>query len=158
MDDIHLTEQIRNLLYDYVQCIDDDRLEEWPDFFVDDGLYKIVPRENIERGLDLGIMHLVDKGQMRDRILILRNATVFTLRFDRHMVSNVRVRNSDDGVYDLQANYVIYVTDLIDGDTTLFSTGKYEDKVVFVDGEPKFKEKRVIVDTYSVHNHISTPL
>ena len=69
-----------------------------------------------------------------------------------------RVRNSDDGVYDLQANYVIYVTDLIDGDTTLFSTGKYEDKVVFVDGEPKFKEKRVIVDTYSVHNHISTPL
>ena len=25
--------EVEELLYDYVQTIDDDRLEEWPDFF-----------------------------------------------------------------------------------------------------------------------------
>ena len=51
----------------------------------------------------------------------------------------------------------MFQTDL-EGQTQLFSAGKYDDQVVLVDGEPKFKEKVVTIDTYAVPNLLSTPL
>ena len=151
-------QKIAGLQYAYVQCIDDDRLEEWPNFFVDDCIYKIISRENADNDLPLPVLYCHNKDQLRDRVLILRKATVFTLRFDRHVVSNIRVVDQADGIFHVQANCVVYVTDVMDGVTRLFSTGKYDDKVLFVDGEAKFKEKIVVLDTYSIPNHISSPL
>ena len=150
-------DQIINLLYDYVQCSDDDRLEQWPDFFVDDCMYKIVPRENTDRGLSLAIVYCDNKDMLHDRVLVLRNAVVFNLHFDRHIVSNARVFEGDNGVYRMVSNFVVFQTDL-EGQTQLFSAGKYDDQVVLVDGEPKFKEKVVTIDTYAVPNLLSTPL
>lgn len=150
---------IEGLEYDYVQCIDDDRLEDWPNFFVDDCIYKIIPRENADYNFPLAIVDYDNKGMLTDRVVILRNATVYSLLFDRHIVSNVRVVSEERGIYSVEANYVVYKTDIIDGKSWLFSAGKYIDKVIFVEGgEPKFKEKKVIVDTYSIPNHLATPL
>jgi hypothetical protein len=41
----------------YVSIIDTDRLEEWPDLFTEDCIYEIVPKENADLGLPVGIMH-----------------------------------------------------------------------------------------------------
>ena len=38
----------------YAAAIDADRLEEWPDFFVDDCVYKITSAENHKRGYGAG--------------------------------------------------------------------------------------------------------
>ena len=133
---------IEGLEYDYVQCIDDDKLEEWPDYFVDDCIYKVIPRENADYNFPLAIIDYDNKGMLADRVTILRNATVYSLLFDRHIVSNIRVVGEESGVYDVEANYVVYKTDIIDGKSWLFSAGKYLDKIVLVNGgEPKFKEK-----------------
>ena len=37
---------IEDLLAAYADCIDDDRLEEWPDFFVEDCRYLITDRDS----------------------------------------------------------------------------------------------------------------
>ena len=37
----NLTFMIARAQADYARCIDDDRLEEWPSFFVEDCLYKV---------------------------------------------------------------------------------------------------------------------
>ena len=42
------TEELTAFLNEYIHCIDDDRLEEWPEFFEDVRIYKIIPRENTE--------------------------------------------------------------------------------------------------------------
>ena len=152
-----VTDRITGLLYDYAHCIDDDRLEEWPDFFVEDCFYRIVPRENTDQGLSLPIIYFDNKNMLRDRVLVLRKALIYNIHFDRHLISNIRVVGEADGVYHVWSNFVIYQTDT-EGATQLFSTGKYDDKVVFVDGEPKFQEKLVLIDTYAVPNMISTPL
>ena len=39
---------------------------------------------------------------------------------------------------------------MIEGTTTLFCTGKYIDQLVFTEDGPRFKERLVILDTYSV--------
>ena len=41
----------------YVSMIDADRLEEWPGLFTEDCVYEIVPRENSDLWLPIGIMH-----------------------------------------------------------------------------------------------------
>ena len=50
-------QEVEDLIHAYVQCIDDDRLEEWPDFFADDCLYKVIPRENADLGLPVARQH-----------------------------------------------------------------------------------------------------
>ena len=36
--------KIEKMFYRYAKCLDDDRLEEWPSFFVESGRYIIHPR------------------------------------------------------------------------------------------------------------------
>ena len=47
---------IVRLMAGYVHLIDDDRLEEWPDLFTDDGIYRVTTRENIELGLPASLI------------------------------------------------------------------------------------------------------
>src|SRR5216684_2070317 len=41
--------ELEELYAAYTACLDEERFEEWPEFFVEQCLYKIVPRENFER-------------------------------------------------------------------------------------------------------------
>ena len=60
-----------DLITRYAQTIDDDRLEEWPDMFTEDGLYQIVPRENLKQNLPGVILCCYNRDMMRDRIKVL---------------------------------------------------------------------------------------
>ncbi len=152
-----IVNRVTGLLYSCLRAIDEDRWEEWPDHFVDDCSYKVVALENLNRDLPLPIIQYENKDQLRDRVMALRKANVYNLHYDRHLVSNADVSEGANGDYRLQANYVVFQTDL-EGETKLFSTGKYDATVVFVGDELKFKNKLVIVDTFAVPNLISTPL
>ncbi|WP_312963886.1 nuclear transport factor 2 family protein [Stutzerimonas nitrititolerans] len=41
-----LQHDVQELIARHAELIDDDRLEEWPDLFVEDCVYKVIPREN----------------------------------------------------------------------------------------------------------------
>ena len=151
------TEELTAFLNEYIHCIDDDRLEDWPGFFEEACIYKIIPRENTERNLPIALVYCDNKGMLIDRVVSLRKANVYNLHYDRHIVSNVLVGEGGDGSWTLKANYIVYQTDL-EGESMLFSTGKY-DAVVVANGDGhKFREMVVTVDTYAVPNLISTPL
>ena len=151
------TEELTAFLNEYIHCIDDDRLEDWPAFFEDACVYKIIPRENTERNLPIALVYCDNKGMLIDRVVSLRKANVYNLHYDRHIVSNVLVGEGGDGSWTLKANYIVYQTDL-EGESMLFSTGKYDAVVVENGDGHKFREMVVTVDTYAVPNLISTPL
>ena len=44
-----LIARLRDFYDDYYETLDDVRLEEWPSFFTEDCLYRVIPRENFER-------------------------------------------------------------------------------------------------------------
>ena len=73
----------------YVSIIDTDRLEEWPDLFTEDGVYEIVPKENADPGLPVGIMHCFGRSMMHDRITALRQANLFETHTYRHLTSGL---------------------------------------------------------------------
>jgi anthranilate 1,2-dioxygenase small subunit len=151
-------QEITNLLHDYVLYLDDDRLEEWPDFFVEHCTYKIVPRENLQLKAQLPLWFCENKNMLRDRVLALRTSSIYNLHYDRHLISNVRVLGEQAGLFRVHSHYALFQTDLVEGKTSLFCTGKYEDEVVFEPSGARFKSRVVILYTYSVPNLLATPI
>src|SRR6185503_19658957 len=70
----------------YIRCIDSNALEDWPDLFVDDCLYKITTAENLKHGFEAGIIYADSKGMLADRILALRQANIYEKQSYRHIL------------------------------------------------------------------------
>ena len=157
MSTMELRYEVEELLHAYVQCIDDNELEAWPDFFVDDCVYKIIPRENADQGLPVAVIYCDSKGMLHDRIVALRQANIYAPHFYRHLVSNTRILGEENGEIRAQTNYLVLQT-LLGGETRIYNAGKYLDRIVRVDGQLKFKEKLCIFDTYRIQTLMVTPI
>jgi anthranilate 1,2-dioxygenase small subunit len=156
-----LRSAVEDLIHAYVQCIDDDRLEEWPDFFTEDCLYQIIPRENTDQGLPIAVMYCDSRGMLQDRVVAHRKANLFAPHLYRHLVSALRVTDQDKGMVTARSNYAVFRTALDPinyGTTEVYSVGEYRDKIFFVDGVAKFQERIVIVDTSRIQSLLVTPL
>lgn len=149
--------KIADLLSRYGELIDADRLEDWLDLFTDEATYRIVPRENEEQDLPLPYMYCDSKKMLVDRVNSLRRANVYNFHYDRHLISGLTVEHADDGAYLVGANYAVFQT-THEGETSIFSVGRYEDLIVEEDGDLLFKDKLVVPDTGSVPRLLSTPL
>lgn len=147
----------QELMDEYVGRIDEDRLEEWLDLFAEEARYQVLPRENLEQDLPVSIILCTSKNMLRDRIVALRNANLFNPHYDRHLVSQVRVKQEGEGLWRLSANYAVYQSSH-EGQSRLFSVGGYRDKVRMEGGKLLFVEKLVIVDTFAVPSLLATPL
>ncbi len=145
------------LEYRYARLLDDDRLEEWPDLFVERGVYKVIPRENWHREPKLAILFCDSRAMMVDRIRSLRTANIYNLHYPRHIVTNVEVLGVRGEEYDVAAAFTVYQTDL-EGQTRLFSVGQYLDVITFSGGAPLFREKIAVCDTFNIPNLLAIPL
>lgn len=152
-----ITEIAAELMNEYVERIDSDRLEEWLDLFAEDATYQVLPRENVEQNLPASVILCTSKNMLRDRIVALRNANLYNPHYDRHLVSGVRVKSHAGGIWTLMANYAVYQTSL-EGQSRLFSVGSYRDKVRMEGERLLFCEKLVIIDTFAVSSMLATPL
>src|SRR5215469_17116538 len=98
MNELALRLGILELITAYAECIDDDRLEEWPDFFVEDCRYLITSRQSHEAGYRHGVVYAASRGMLTDRILALRRANIFEPHRYRHVVGPIRMGRIVDGV------------------------------------------------------------
>jgi anthranilate 1,2-dioxygenase small subunit len=73
------------------------------------------------------------------------------------VLSNVVIHEVTAGTLSVHSNYVAFQTRR-NGQTSIFSAGKYVDRIVVADGALKFAEKRVLVDTHRVDTLLVTPL
>jgi anthranilate 1,2-dioxygenase small subunit len=153
---VELRLQINELVNEYAHVLDDGRLEAWPEFFTDDGVYSIVPRENRQQGLPGVIVACYGRNMMHDRIKVLREANEFNIHTDRHVVGMPSLKEEDGGVRAV-TSYALFQTDQ-EGESKLFSVGCYEDLIHVVSGRPQFRERTVVVDTYAIPNLLATPI
>ena len=148
---------IQALEYRYARLLDDDRLEEWPDLFVERGIYKVIPRENCQRQPQLAILFCDSRAMMMDRVRSLREANVYNLHYPRHIVSNIEILSTTGGAFEVAACYTVYQTDL-EGQTRLFSVGQYRDVITDDGGTLRFREKIAVCDTFNIPNLLAIPL
>ncbi|MET0153263.1 MAG: aromatic-ring-hydroxylating dioxygenase subunit beta, partial [Candidatus Binatia bacterium] len=138
-----------------------DRLEEWPDFFTEDCLYRVVPRENVDQDLPIALIHCDSRGMLRDRVTAHRKANLFAPHRYRHLVSALRITASEDGIVAARSNYAVFRTSMDPtsyGTTEVYGVGEYRNRIAVVEGALKFKEKIVILDTSRIQSLLATPL
>ena len=150
-------ERVVELNYRYANCLDETRLEEWPEFFTDDGRYLIHPRENLDAGLEGYWLYFENKRMLRDRVVSLREVNIYKIHYERRLVTNVMLTGRDGDAWLARANYMMVHTDN-EGRSSIFSVGEYRDRIVELDGRLQFRERRVIADTFAVPSHISMPI
>ena len=155
--DITTQIEVENLLSRYVHCIDDDRLEQWPDFFTEDCRYEITTAENAERNLPIGMMIATSHGMLKDRVSALRQANIYEPQRYRHSVSSVWITGESGGVITAQANFQV-IRVMHDGVMDLFCTGKYVDRIAGTGMNRKYAGKRVILDNKRIDTLLAIPI
>jgi salicylate 5-hydroxylase small subunit len=148
---------IEDLHAAYCAALDDGRYEEWPEFFTEDCLYRVVPRDNHDRGFPIALMHCESKGMLKDRIVAVRQTAFYVPRLLRHIVSGIRSRIDDDGTIRSEANYLVLQT-LPDQPTKLFNSGRYLDLIVREAGALRLKERLCVFDSAVVPNSLIVPV
>jgi anthranilate 1,2-dioxygenase small subunit len=157
--DLELQLRVERLLARYAHLIDDDRLEEWPGLFVEEGSYRVTTAENVQRGLPLAIIAADSRAMLRDRVSALRHANIYEAQRYRHAVSSILVEPIDRAVARSVANFMVVRT-LQNGDSMMFATGRYQDRIRLQGegGEPQFEERVVILDSRVVDTLLAIPL
>ncbi len=157
MDRTALRQGIDDLYAAYADCIDDDRLEQWPDFFAEDCRYLITSRDSHEAGLRHGIIYRASRGMLADRVMALRRANIFEPHRYRHIVGPARIGKMEGGIAEGRANFLA-VRIMHDGETSLFATGRYLDRID-IGSEPfRFVERLVVLDSRKVDTLLVIPL
>jgi len=141
----------------YARAIDDGRYDDWLALFTRECAYHVLPRENVQRGLALPIVRCRTRDMLTDRIVSLQQANIYNIHTDRHLVTNVVVLQAGDAGAQAEADYAIYQTDQ-EGETRLFSVGRYRTRLEREDGVLRIREQTAIVDTASVPTLMATPV
>ena len=141
----------------YVQCLDAKKLDAWPAFFTDDGLYRIYPRENLEAGMPACLLYLDNQAMMRDRVLCLTDVSLYADNTARHFLGAPNIRDEGGGVYAATTNVLVVHSD-VEGNSRIFCAGEYRDRIIDRGGQTKFVEKTVVLDTFTVPSHLAMPI
>ena len=145
------------LYAEYAYAVDSGDWDLWPGFFVEDCRYRLVPRENHERGLPLATLSFESKGMLKDRVYGIRETLFHDPYYQRHVVGAPLVRAVSEGRIDSEANYAVFRTKL-DGPTTVFNVGRTIDVVVETPAGWKFQSRTIVYDSEMIPNSIIYPL
>ena len=150
--------RVQNLNARYVQAIDDNRLEAWPDFFVEQCRYIVTTAENRERGLPLGMIYATSRAMLRDRVKSLRDANIYEAQRYRHVIGPPVIEAGEGTSVRAQTNFIV-ARIMHTGETVIFATGRYEDRIDLAgpDG-PRFLEKTVVLDSRMIDTLLAIPL
>lgn len=148
---------LTRLYADYALAVDSGNWDLWPEFFLDDGIYKLQPRENHERGFPLATLSFTSKGMLKDRVYGIQETLFHDPYYQRHVVGAPVVRRVEAGRIHSEANYAVFRTKL-DKLSTVFNVGRYIDTIVQTPDGLKFAERLVIYDSEMIPNAIIYPI
>lgn len=157
-DEIGMQYQLEMLYSRYAEVLDDGPLSEWPLMFTEECTYKVMPRDNFDRGLPLAIIRCESRAMLEDRVRSVEDTMMYEPRYLRHHITNIRAKNTTDEVIEAVANYSV-IEVLYDELPKILSVGRYFDKIVPGDnGRLLFAEKLCVYDSVLVPNTIVYPL
>lgn len=148
---------IQQLYADYAAAVDSGQWSLWPEFFTEQCVYKVQPRENFERGFPLATLFLTSKGMLKDRVYGIQETLYHDPYYQRHVVGAPIVRQVQDGRIHSEANYAVFRTKY-DEASTVFNVGRYLDVIVPTPEGLKFAERLCVYDSEMIPNSLIYPI
>jgi anthranilate 1,2-dioxygenase small subunit len=148
---------VLDLLAEYGALLDLAQYDAWLGLFAKTCRYRVVPRENWERGLPAALIFCDSRAMLEDRIMALREANKYNIHSDRHLIGLPRgLRPEGEGLA-IEAPFAVYQTDQ-EGETRLFATGLYRDQLERSGSGLKIRDKFILLDSFAVPSLLATPL
>ena len=141
----------------YALAVDSGHWDLWPEFFTEQCVYKLIPRENHERGFPLCTLSFTSKGMLKDRVYGIQETLYHDPYYQRHVVGAPVVRRVDGERIQSEANYAVFRTKL-DKQSTVFNVGRYIDTIVPTPEGLKFAERLCVYDSEMIPNAIIYPI
>jgi anthranilate 1,2-dioxygenase small subunit len=157
MDDLAIRRGIEDLIGAYAETIDEDRLEAWPDLFVDPCRYLAISRSNHEAGMRQGVMYAASRGMLLDRVYSIRHANLFERHRYRHVIGPIRLKSVEGPVAVVHSHFIV-ARIMEDGGTSLFASGRYLDRIDMSGAAYRFQERIVVLDSDKIDTLLAIPL
>jgi anthranilate 1,2-dioxygenase small subunit len=157
MDDLAIRLGVQELIGDYAERIDEDRLEEWPDLFADPCRYLVISRANHEAGMRQGVMYAATRGMLLDRVFSIRRANLFEAHRYRHVIGPIRLKAIEGSVAMVHSHFIV-ARIMQDGVTSMFATGRYLDRIDVSTAPYRFSERIVVLDSDKIDTLLAIPL
>jgi salicylate 5-hydroxylase small subunit len=156
-ESIMLHHQIDQLNAAYAAALDEKRFGDWPEFFTEDGHYKVQARENFDRGLPLALIALESQGMMKDRVYGITQTIYHGPYYMRHIISPVRITSRDGSVVKAEANYAVFRTK--PGSVSeVYNVGRYIDELIKKGDSWKFRSRLCVYDSEMILNSLIYPI
>ena len=151
---ITLRAQVEDFLYEEAALLDEWRLDEWADLFTEDARY-VVPTTDLPEGDPAQDLVFIDDDIVRIRARVKRLNSrhahrEYPMSRTRRFISNVRVRQTDEGDFAVNANALVYR--FRSGEVAPY-VGRYEYILKHVDGRFKIRHRRAVLDHESLADH-----
>jgi salicylate 5-hydroxylase small subunit len=157
MSPLMLRLEVDALNAEYAAALDERRFDAWPEFFLEDGTYKVQARENFERGLPLALIALESRGMMKDRVYGITQTIYHGPYYTRHVVGPARVLGEEGGRIRAEANYAVFRTRPGDA-SEVYNVGRYVDEIVRTEGGLRFASRLCVYDSEMVLNSLIYPV
>src|SRR5690242_1451907 len=141
--------------YDY--ALDEQEWERWPEFFIEDGAYKVLPRENFDQGLPATLVFCESRAMLVDRVVALREALVFAPRLIRRITGTPRLQAAGPGGMRLGSSFALFQT-MLNEPSAVFLCGRIYDRVIDDGGVLRFAERTVVTDATNVPVSLVFPI
>jgi 3-phenylpropionate/cinnamic acid dioxygenase small subunit len=156
--DVETTFKVQELQARYIQALDDDRLEDWPNFFTDACRYLVTTADNLAQGMPLGMIYATSRAMLRDRVRSLRDANVYEAQRYRHMIAPPVIEPGEGGIVHAKTSFMV-VRIMHTGETMMFVTGRYDDRILLEGPDaPRFAEKTVVLDSRVIDTLLAIPI
>jgi salicylate 5-hydroxylase small subunit len=150
-------QELAQLYAEYAACLDDGRLDDWPKLFTEDCHYRIVPRENHDRGLPLATVDLSGRGMLLDRVYGASSTLFHAPYYQRHIIGPARITADTDAGISAETNYLVIRTKR-DLPSEVFNAGRYIDHIVRTADGLRFQSKLCVFDSELIPNSIIYPI
>lgn len=154
---IELRLRLADLYAAYDDALDEEAWERWPEFFTENGIYKILPRENFGQGLPAAMVYCESRAMLVDRVLALREALVFAPRLIRRVTGAACLRAAEPDGMRLRVSFALFQT-MLNEPSTVFLCGRIYDRVVDDSGALRFAERIVVTDGTNVPVSLVFPI
>jgi salicylate 5-hydroxylase small subunit len=157
MLDFNTYQQLLALYSDYVAAVDNNEWEKWAEFFTDECVYKVQPRENYDSGYPLATLSFESRGMLKDRIYGMTETIFHDPYYQRHVVGTPRVLLVDAERIRSEANYAVFRTKP-DDISTVYNVGRYIDTIRRTEDGLKFESRVCVFDSEMIANSLIYPI
>jgi len=148
---------VAEMYAEYAAVVDREDWNLWPEFFLDECTYKIVPKENHDQGLRLATLAFESKGMLRDRVYAIQETLFYDPYYQRHIVGLPQIRGIDGDLIEAEANYVVLRTKR-DQFSEVFNAGRYFDRIRRTPDGLKFESRICVFDSEMIPNSLIYPI